>query len=207
MAVARRDIGTRGWVSPSRVIASRLSAAWRGRSQVKSSAPYPAGLFRDSLLDDLLRVTFGFEGGHDCRSGEPPHGRGLASKHTLSNYLDGSVVYHDDEVSTEKPSKLIRFASIDHHCQCVAASDGFGQVTSASLRITSQLLPAVLVLKPGLDGLQRPEYHIGIGDGDGVVNPSYMAGLRPKPGWSMPSPSWDEGVLSENDPWTRRWDR
>lgn len=68
----------------------------------------------------------------------------------------------------------IEFASIGH-CECVAASDGSGQVTSASLRITSQLLPAVLILKPSHDDIRYSEYYVGMGEGDGVVYPRIYA--------------------------------
>lgn len=77
----------------------------------------------------------------------------------------------------------IEFASIDH-CECVAASDGFGQVTSASLRITSQLLPAVLILKPSHDDIRYSEYYVGMGEGDGVVYPRIYADYD----LSQPSP-------------------
>lgn len=68
----------------------------------KMSTPYLAGLFRDSLFDDLLWTTF--------RSQKPrlPKWRAPSwpwvSIETHIGYEDG-LVYYDDEVYAEQPNK------------------------------------------------------------------------------------------------------
>ncbi|KAI0011591.1 HET-domain-containing protein [Xylariaceae sp. FL0662B] len=127
----------------------------------KRKSLYLAGLFEDSLLDDLLWVNF---------SGKKPRlsewrapSWSWASIETHINYRDG-LVYYDDEVFKEKPYERIEFASIEH-CACTPAGlDDFGQVRSASLRVTSQVLPVVLLLEPGLDNHHRLKYVVCIGN-------------------------------------------
>ncbi|KAI1074736.1 HET-domain-containing protein [Whalleya microplaca] len=158
------------WVKRARYFIARM---WRSlvmiytglrltiASDQKRKSSYLAGLFEDSLIDDLLWITF------SCKRPRLPEWRApswsWASIETHINYRDG-LVYYDDEVFRETPDERIEFASIEH-CGCTPAGlDNFGQVKSASLRVTSQILPVTLLHKPGLDNHQRPKYFVRIGD-------------------------------------------
>lgn len=126
----------------------------------KRKTSYLAGLFEDSLLDDLLWHSFSCKKPRLSKWRAPSWS--WASIETHVSYRDG-IVYYDDEMFTERPAKRIEFASIEH-CTCEPAGlDDFGQVRSASLRITGQLLPTTL-LQPGLDRHQRPMYCVYAGD-------------------------------------------
>lgn len=129
----------------------------------KRESPYLAGLFKDSLLDDLLWISF------NCKQPRLPQWRApswsWASIETHINYEDG-LVYYDDDTYTETRDERVEFASVEH-CTCTPASvDDFGRVKSASLRITSQILPVILLLRPDLDRQQRPNYCVFINDSD-----------------------------------------
>ncbi|XXH00559.1 hypothetical protein Hte_006907 [Hypoxylon texense] len=107
----------------------------------KRKSPYLSGLFKDSLLHDLLCIE------------------------THINYEDG-LIYYDDEIYRDKPDERIQFASVEH-CTCTPAGvDDFARVKSASLRITSQILPVALLLRPDLDRHQRPNYCVFFYDSD-----------------------------------------
>ncbi|KAI0880482.1 HET-domain-containing protein [Annulohypoxylon maeteangense] len=121
----------------------------------KRGSPYLAGLFGDSLLDDLLWKTY------NCKKHRLPEWRApswsWASIDTHVNYQDG-IVYYDEEMFLDEPDERIEFASIDGFRCEPAGLDKFGRVKSASLRVTSQVLPVTLLLKPGLDHQGRQNY-------------------------------------------------
>ncbi|KAI1456240.1 HET-domain-containing protein [Annulohypoxylon moriforme] len=127
----------------------------------KRGSSYLAGLFEDSLIDDLLWNTF------DCKSPRLSKWRApswsWASIETHVSYRDG-IIYDDDEMFLDGPDERIEFASIDNFKCEPAGLNKFGQVKSASLRVTSQLLPATLLLKPNLDHCGRPRYCVYTGD-------------------------------------------
>ncbi|OTA77138.1 hypothetical protein M434DRAFT_255034 [Hypoxylon sp. CO27-5] len=125
----------------------------------KRKSPYLAGLFKDSLIDDLLWTTFSSKKSRLSRWRAPTWS--WASVGTHVNYEDG-LVYYDDEVYAEEQVERIEFASIDH-CECAPAGlDDFGQVKSGFLRVTSQLLPTTLLLETDLDDEQLPKYRLCI---------------------------------------------
>ncbi|TGJ80113.1 hypothetical protein E0Z10_g8659 [Xylaria hypoxylon] len=129
----------------------------------KTRSLYLAGLFKDTLLDDLLWVTYNCEKSRLVEWRAPSWS--WASIDARIEYRDGLVYYHDD-IHLDKQEERVEFATIDHS-ECVPAGlDEFGRVKSASLRITSQLLPVTLLLSPDLDKLQRPVYSVKIGEGD-----------------------------------------
>ncbi|KAI1207837.1 HET-domain-containing protein [Annulohypoxylon truncatum] len=110
----------------------------------KRASPYLAGLFGDSLIDDLLWNTFSCRK-HRLREWRAPSWS-WASIETHANYQDG-IVYYDNEMSLDKPDDRIEFVSIDDFsCESVGL-DKFGQ-----------LLPATLLLKADLDRNGRPNY-------------------------------------------------
>lgn len=129
----------------------------------KTESPYLAGLFRDTLLDDLLWVTY------SCRKPRPLEWRAPSwswvSIDNHINYSDALVVDHVD-MHLETQAECIEFATINHS-ECVPSGlDPFGRVKSASLHVTSQLLPVTLLLSPDLGTSQRPIYSVKIGDGN-----------------------------------------
>ncbi|KAI1115589.1 heterokaryon incompatibility protein-domain-containing protein [Nemania sp. NC0429] len=126
----------------------------------KTKSPYLAGLFKHMLLDDLLWATF------DNRKPRPLEWRApswsWASIDTHISYNDGLVIDHVD-YELEKQAERIEFATVDHS-ECVPAGlDPFGRVKSASLRLTSQLLPGNLLLAADLGTFQRSVYSVEIG--------------------------------------------
>ncbi|KAI0138141.1 HET-domain-containing protein [Hypoxylon sp. NC0597] len=121
----------------------------------KRKSPYLAGLFKDSLVDDLLWMTFSCKKPRLSKWRAPSWS--WASVDTHVTYEDG-LLYYVDDIYTEKQVERTELASIEH-CVCTLAGlDDFGQVKSGLLRVTSQLLPTTLLLKTDLDGMQRPMY-------------------------------------------------
>ncbi|KAI1199185.1 heterokaryon incompatibility protein-domain-containing protein [Nemania serpens] len=126
----------------------------------KTKSPYLAGLFKDTLLDDLLWATY------NCRKPRPSEWRAPSwswvSIDTHISYSD-AIVYDHEDIHLETQEERIEFAAVDHG-ECVPAGlDSFGRVESASLRLTSQLLPVTLLLSPDLGTFQRPTYSVEIG--------------------------------------------
>ncbi|KAI1385210.1 HET-domain-containing protein [Hypoxylon trugodes] len=135
----------------------------------KRKSPYLSGLFQDSLLDDLLWMTF------NCEKSRPQKWRApswsWASIEGLIEYQDGLITYQDDQVFLEKQEERIEFAFIEDCTSTPAGLNEFGQVSSGSLRVTSQLLPAALLLKADLDTLRRPQYYLCIENDGKILSP------------------------------------
>jgi hypothetical protein len=129
----------------------------------KTGSPYVAGLFKDTLLDDLLWMTFNHTKPRPLEWRAPSWS--WASIETNISYPDGLIYYHDD-IHLDKQEERIEFVTIDHSECSPAGLDMFGRVKSASLRLSGQLLPVTLLLSPNLDKLQRPIYLVKVGDGD-----------------------------------------
>ncbi|KAK8098834.1 uncharacterized protein PG998_012075 [Apiospora kogelbergensis] len=125
----------------------------------RTSSPYLAGLFEDSILDDLL---------WDVRAGKmgrPTPGKYIAPSWSWASvaepvtYRDG-LVYWDDEIYQDSQEARTEFADV-RFCEAIRAGlDEFGQVQSGLLRITGPLMPATVSLTPGLDKGGRSKYHL-----------------------------------------------
>ncbi|KAI0387440.1 HET-domain-containing protein [Hypomontagnella monticulosa] len=135
----------------------------------KRRSSYIAGLFEDSILDDLLWMTFVCERPRLSKWRAPSWS--WASIETHITYRDG-LVYYDEEMYSDRQDERIEFASVENCASTTAGLDDFGQVKSASLRVTSQLLPVVL-LGDGLDNLQRPKYRVCIDGAAPRILPDY----------------------------------
>ncbi|KAK7917469.1 hypothetical protein PG985_011077 [Apiospora marii] len=138
----------------------------------KRRSPYLAGLFEDSILDDLLwDVCAGKRGRPNKPDEYIAPSRSWASVAEPVTYRDG-LVYWDEEIYQEKQEERIEFAKVES-CEAVRAGiDEFGQVQAGRLCIKGPLLRATVSLTPGLDAGGRHRYHLqfrcGI-DEDGAV--------------------------------------
>ncbi|KAK7973872.1 hypothetical protein PG989_015720 [Apiospora arundinis] len=130
----------------------------------KRKSTYLAGLFDDAILDDLLwDVSAG-------KKGRPTPGKYIAPSWSWAsvaepiNYRDG-LVYYDEDIYQETQEGRVEFARVES-CEATRAGlDEFGQVASGRLRITGPLLPATVLLLPGLDKGGRRMYQLQLGGG------------------------------------------
>ncbi|KAI1733598.1 heterokaryon incompatibility protein-domain-containing protein [Xylaria scruposa] len=129
----------------------------------KTESPYLAGLFKDTLIDDLLWMTSNYEKPRLVEWRAPSWS--WASIGTPVDYEDCLIYYHED-IHRDEPNTRIEFVTINDSEITPAGLDDFGRVKHGSLTLTSQLLPVTLVLSPNLDRLRRPIYSIRIGNGD-----------------------------------------
>ncbi|ORY62100.1 HET domain-containing protein [Pseudomassariella vexata] len=117
-----------------------LSGIARDTARERKSR-YLAGLWEDSLMDDLLWVTY------SCAKPRPaawlaPSWSWVSIDHGVQ-YTD-SVVYWDIDLWREEKEQCATFASIEH-CECTSAGlDEFGQVESGSLSISGPVVLGVV---------------------------------------------------------------